>query len=154
MAQQKATQAASVLVAEIIWKHLGPNWVCLLFEGSHLDAEITPNCPMSCRGNMISACCSSSVPSTCGCGSKLNRRGYAGFGPCFHLPGFHFGTGFLSHSHMWAISQHDHPHTGWVPESEDFESFSKVNVTLAAITRYSCQPRSEGFGGGCFAPVP
>ena len=32
-----------------------------------------------------------------GCGSKLNRRGYAGFGPCFHLPGFHFGTGFLSH---------------------------------------------------------
>ena len=26
-----------------------------------------------------------------GCGSKLNRRGYAGFGPCFHLPGFHFG---------------------------------------------------------------
>ena len=33
-----------------------------------------------------------------GCGSKLNRRGYAGFGPCFHLPGFHFGTGLLSHS--------------------------------------------------------
>ena len=35
-----------------------------------------------------------------GCGSKFNRRGYADFGPCFHLPGFHFGTGFLSHSHM------------------------------------------------------
>ena len=35
-----------------------------------------------------------------GCGSKLNRRGYAGFGPCFHLPGFHFGTGFLSHSQL------------------------------------------------------
>ena len=32
-----------------------------------------------------------------GRGSKLNRRGYAGFGPCFHLPGFQFGTGFLSH---------------------------------------------------------
>ena len=32
------------------------------------------------------------------CGSKLNRRGYAGFGPHFHLPGFHFGTEFLSHS--------------------------------------------------------
>ena len=31
-----------------------------------------------------------------GCGSKLKTRGYAGFGPCFHLPGFHFGTGFLS----------------------------------------------------------
>ena len=37
-----------------------------------------------------------------GCGSKLNRRGYAGFGLCFHLPGFHFGAGFLSHSHMCA----------------------------------------------------
>ena len=31
---------------------------------------------------------------------KINNRGFAGFGPCFHLPGFHFGTGFLSHSHM------------------------------------------------------
>ena len=31
-----------------------------------------------------------------GCGSKLNRRGYAGFGPCFHFPGFHFGTVFFS----------------------------------------------------------
>ena len=37
---------------------------------------------------------------THGCGSKLNRRGYASVGPCFHLPGFHFGTGFLSLSHM------------------------------------------------------
>ena len=36
---------------------------------------------------------------TYGCGSKLNRRGCAGFGPCFHFPGFHLGTGFLSHSH-------------------------------------------------------
>ena len=34
-----------------------------------------------------------------GCGVKSNRRGYAGFGPRFHLPGFQFGTGFLSHSH-------------------------------------------------------
>ena len=40
------------------------------------------------------------VKGSYGCGSKLNRRGYAGFGPCFHLPGFHFGTGFLSHSHI------------------------------------------------------
>ena len=35
-----------------------------------------------------------------GCGSKFNRRGYAGFGPCVHLPGFHFGTGSLSHSQI------------------------------------------------------
>ena len=40
------------------------------------------------------------VPPTFGCGSQLNRRGYAGFGPWFHLPGFHFCTGFLSHSHL------------------------------------------------------
>ena len=31
-----------------------------------------------------------------GCGSKLNSRAYAGFGPCFHLPGFHFVTGLLN----------------------------------------------------------
>ena len=32
--------------------------------------------------------------SATGCGSKLIRRGCAGVGPCLHLPGFHFGTGF------------------------------------------------------------
>ena len=32
-----------------------------------------------------------------GFASKLNRRGYAGFGPCFHLPG-PFWYMFLSHS--------------------------------------------------------
>ena len=37
-----------------------------------------------------------------GCGSQLNRRSYAGCGPCFHLPGFHFGTGFFSHSHVFS----------------------------------------------------
>ena len=25
---------------------------------------------------------------------SINHQGTAGFGPCFHLPGFHFGTGF------------------------------------------------------------
>ena len=31
---------------------------------------------------------------------KIKQEGQtAGFGPCFHLPGFQFGTGFLSHSH-------------------------------------------------------
>ena len=39
-----------------------------------------------------------------GCGLKLNRRRYAGFGPCFHLPGFHFDTGFLSHSHIGVLA--------------------------------------------------
>ena len=31
----------------------------------------------------------------------FHRRGYTGVGPCFHLSGFHFGTGLLSHSHMY-----------------------------------------------------
>ena len=39
-----------------------------------------------------------------GCGSKFNSWGYAGFSHClsfwFHLPRCHFGTGFLSHSHL------------------------------------------------------
>ena len=30
-----------------------------------------------------------------GCGSKLNHQGTAGFGPCCHLPGFHFGYLFF-----------------------------------------------------------
>ena len=34
-----------------------------------------------------------------GC-AKLNSRGYAGVGPCFHLPGFQFGIGFLRNSHF------------------------------------------------------
>ena len=31
---------------------------------------------------------------------KIQEGQTAGFGPCFHLPGFHFATGFLSHSHL------------------------------------------------------
>ena len=30
--------------------------------------------------------------------SKFNHQGTAGVSPCFHLPGFHFGTGSWSHS--------------------------------------------------------
>ena len=33
---------------------------------------------------------------------KLNHEGTAGFAPCFHFPGFHFGTLFLSHNHILA----------------------------------------------------
>ena len=35
----------------------------------------------------------------CGSGSKLNQ-GTAGCSPIFHLPGFHFGCLFLTHSHV------------------------------------------------------
>ena len=34
-----------------------------------------------------------------GYGSKLSHQGTAGFGPCVHLPGFHFGYLFLTHTH-------------------------------------------------------
>ena len=35
-----------------------------------------------------------------GYGSKLNHQGTAGFSPCFHLPGFHFGYIFLTHGYL------------------------------------------------------
>ena len=35
-----------------------------------------------------------------GCGSKYNHQGTADFSLWFHLPGFHFGYAFLTHSHM------------------------------------------------------
>ena len=35
-----------------------------------------------------------------GCGSKLSHQGTAGFSSWFHLPGFHFGYLFLTHSHL------------------------------------------------------
>ena len=34
-----------------------------------------------------------------GYGSQLNHQGTAGFSPWFHLPGFHLGHLFLTHSH-------------------------------------------------------
>ena len=36
----------------------------------------------------------------CGCGSKLSNWGYAGFSLPVHLPGFHFGPPFFSHTHV------------------------------------------------------
>ena len=42
-----------------------------------------------------------------GYGSKLNHQGTAGFGPFFHLPGFHFGYPCLTHS-LRAVSGFGH----------------------------------------------
>ena len=63
------------------------------------------------RGLSVILC----VPKTIHCDIwvwlKINQEGQtAGFGSCFHLPGFHFGTGFLSHSHIMffhAVSTQD-----------------------------------------------
>ena len=38
-----------------------------------------------------------------GCGSKLSHQGTADFGPCCHLPGFHFGYLFLTHVDMGSM---------------------------------------------------
>ena len=38
---------------------------------------------------------------TSGYGSKLNPQETAGFSPCFHLPEFHFGYLFLTHSQVF-----------------------------------------------------
>ena len=38
-----------------------------------------------------------------GSGSKLNHQGTAGFSPCFHLPGCHFGHLFWTHSQLGRI---------------------------------------------------
>ena len=51
-----------------------------------------------------------------GYGSKLKSWGYAGFSLWFHLPRCHFGTTFLSHSHValirtWLICCFAHPST-------------------------------------------
>ena len=37
----------------------------------------------------------------CRYGLKLNHLGTAGFGPWLHLPGFHLGYLFLTHSHVF-----------------------------------------------------
>ena len=70
-----------------------------------------------------------------GSGSKLNRRGYAGFGPCFYLPGFHFGTGFLSHSHIKITTQHTMACTRYV-------SWESVDRTAASPEKML--PRAQG----------
>ena len=43
---------------------------------------------------------------------KIEQEGQtAGFGPCLHLPRFHFGTGFLSHSQIVATQAFPTPKT-------------------------------------------
>ena len=45
---------------------------------------------------------------------KIKQEGQtAGFGPCFHLPGFHFGTVFLSFLFLVSHSQIEGPPKTW-----------------------------------------
>ena len=43
-----------------------------------------------------------------GYGSQLDHQGTAGFSLCFHLPGFHFGYLFLTHTHLFSPLQFVH----------------------------------------------
>ena len=74
-----------------------------------------------------------------GYGSKLKSRGYAGFGPCFHFPGFHFGIGFLSHTHLLCRVAHDllsgpkSPDGPMGPESPRGEARGSVRIQVALV---------------------
>ena len=73
----------------------------LFFQGHWATEDISPQ---KCGGYQRFLFGSCQLPgyqklAACGCGSRCTS--YASFGPCFHLPGFHVGTGFLSHSHVF-----------------------------------------------------
>ena len=63
-------------------------------------AHLHPLCDASGRMSKALTFGTSLHKLTGGYGSKLNHQGTAGFSPCFHLPGFHFGYIFLTHSQV------------------------------------------------------
>ena len=60
-------------------------------------------------------------------GSILSHQGTAGFRPCFHLPGFHFGYLILTHSHMNQIETKVKTPS---PSGNLVHSFSQIVVFL------------------------
>ena len=72
-----------------------------------------------------------------GCGSKLDHQGTAGFSPCFHLPGFHFGCLFLTHPQMGMSNLF-----GWLP-------FGKPPSKQALIPSTPSLNLGVGFGFMC-----
>ena len=66
----------------------------LLFFVEAMQKEESCFAAMPTVGKRVSVKTSASPVKSNGCGSKLNSRGYAGVGPCFHLPGFQCGTVF------------------------------------------------------------
>ena len=99
---------------------------CALLKGkrSRKPNGLTARCPSDCDVRFCPA----------GCGSKLARRGYAGFGPCFHLPGFHFGTGLVSRGQLFQLRFDDAPAFLFGPQ----------NVCIVhAEPRESCMIRTD-----------
>ena len=70
-----------------------------------------------------------------GGGSKLNQLGTTGFSPWFHLPGFHFGYPFSTHSHLkCAACQDSIPRMSvWTEFYGRFRSIGLVGKTPQAI---------------------
>ena len=87
------------------------------------------------------------VPSCClfgyGSRSKLNHRGTAGFCLWFHLPGFHFGYLFLTHSHLGRLPVCERFQEGDAlpPPSSSTEKsccHSPVSLSVVCIYIYIC----------------
>ena len=64
---------------------------------------------------------------------KLNRGGCAGVGHCFHLPGIHFGTSSLSHSHITPKVNTSKPSNVPIPRL-DLGATKESNPRESAIT--------------------
>ena len=69
---------------------------------------------------------------------KIKWGQTAGFGPCFHLPGFDFGTGFLSHSHIYTYI---HIHIPlWMRSIEGRKSEAAVTPTTKPLLAWQATP--------------
>ena len=81
-----------------------------------------------------------------GCGSKLNSRGYAGFGPCFHLPGFHFGYVFLEPQPSGSGSKLSRQGVaGFSPwEQTHFDKWNLIYLNLVADIRLRISLHGSG----------
>ena len=93
-------------VSHVLIGNLGPRWPIILRHtevGTTLmpatSGDVTASSAFRHRQG-ISAQRHSKIWGTSGYGSKLIHQGTADFSPCFHLPGFHFGYLFLTHSQV------------------------------------------------------
>ena len=88
-------------------KHTYCHWrsVDVRQSGLWLDAFGAPAQPLSCRQKATTQTSTTSASAGSRVWLKMKLGQTAGFGPCFHFPGFHVGTGFLSHCHINRIGR-------------------------------------------------
>ena len=84
--------------------------------------------------------CNAAGVASLGCRSKLNHEGTAGFSPCFHLPRFHLGYLFLTHSHLLASEM---PHRQQTPSPATSTNASDPNfaVQWGGASKYGAYSR-------------